>query len=74
MPILVFGGGSHSASGLSPWRALLGAAGALCGGAIYFVIFMVRYLAERARPISLPRGRRGNPELPASPGEIAAAR
>eukprot|EP00959_Pyramimonas_sp_CCMP1952_P213263 4462285-Pyramimonas_sp.AAC.1 len=39
-----------------------------------FTVSMARYLAERARPVSLPRARYKNPELPAAPMEIAATR
>eukprot|EP00959_Pyramimonas_sp_CCMP1952_P262302 5485021-Pyramimonas_sp.AAC.1 len=35
---------------------------------------MVRYLADRARPINRPRGCCNSPELPATPEEITAMR
>eukprot|EP00959_Pyramimonas_sp_CCMP1952_P000198 3848-Pyramimonas_sp.AAC.1 len=39
-----------------------------------FAISMARHLAERARPISPPRARGVNPELPAAPEETTAMR
>eukprot|EP00959_Pyramimonas_sp_CCMP1952_P004324 90917-Pyramimonas_sp.AAC.1 len=77
MPLLAFAGGSDLDSGLNSWMTPLSMAGALTlrqHKKIGLAISMARCLAERARPFSLPRGRRKNPELPATPEEIKAMR